>query len=244
MDSPEKAPTALPPERGKYSLSRLSAAFAKMTGTSPSAVDSVDKQHAAKQTEPTPSGLPSSDAVTPRMIIEGMLFIGVEHPKPDDSRLSAQSLTSREMASPIRDVTPEEVDRLVEELNTAYRDEGSAFKIVFEAGGYCMRLREEYDRVRERFHGRIREAKLTQAAVEVLAVVAYQQPVTAEQVRKLRGSRPHAILSQLVRRELLRIERPADSPQKPWYRTTERFNRLFHLQSLDDLPRSEDLDDS
>lgn len=244
MNSPVNATAAIPPERGKFSLSRLSAAFSKMTGTSNSTVDSDGRQQVAKQSKPIPSNLPDKGVVTPRMIVEGMLFIGIDKLKQADSGPEDQPLTSREMASHIRDVTPEEVDQLVEELNSVYCDEGSAYEIVIESGGYHLRLREEYNRVRERFHGRIRDAKLTLAAMEVLAVVAYKQPITAEQIQKLRGSRCHAVLCQLVRRELLTIERPAHSPRKPWYRTTDRFNRLFHLQSLDDLPRREDLDDS
>lgn len=235
-DLPPQEPSGKSPEQGKFLLSRLSAAFAQMTG----AVSPVATPEA-----PQPGGQPPKaeadrspeDAapVTPRMIVEGMLFVGFDDGRP---------LTGREMASHIRDVTPAEVDAIVEELNQLYGEQASAYEIASVAGGYRMQLREEFGRVRERFHGRVREAKLTPAAMEVLSIVAYKQPVTAEQVQQLRGSRSQAVLSQLVRRELLRLERPTQSPRKPWYRTTERFNRLFKLSSLDDLPHSEDLDDA
>ena len=77
-------------------------------------------------------------------------------------------------------------------------------------------------------------------AIDVLALVAYQQPLTGEKIHRLRGKPSSHILSHLVRRGLLRIERPAAKRRTPHYHTTERFLQLFNLQSLDDLPRSED----
>ena len=107
-----------------------------------------------------------------------------------------------------------------------------------------MQLRDGFARTRNRFRSPGRAIKLTPVAMEVLSVVAYRQPVTAEQIQKLRGTRSQTVLNQLVHRQLLKLERPPDATKKPQYRTTERFRQLFRLQSLDDLPRSEDLDDS
>ena len=96
--------------------------------------------------------------------------------------------------------------------------------------------------MRDRFHGRIREARLSQAAIDVLAVVAYQQPLTAEQIGRLRGKPCSHVLSQLVHRGLLRIERKPGKRRTVQYFTTDRFLDLFGLQTLADLPRSEELD--
>lgn len=223
-------------DAGRFSLERLTSAFARLMGTTSLGAAA----HAARPqvaVEPDETQTPADDAlpVTPRMIVEGMLFIGAEDGRP---------LTSREMASHIRDVSPTEVDALVAELNDAYRDEGSAYEIVAAGGGYAMRLRDDLARIRERFRGRERAAKLTAAALEVLSVVAYRQGVTGEQVSSLRGSQSHAILAQLVRRQLVRIERPADAPRTARYHTTDRFNQLFGVGSPAELPRNEDLEDS
>jgi segregation and condensation protein B len=88
----------------------------------------------------------------------------------------------------------------------------------------------------------VREAKLSQAALDVLALVAYQQPVAAEQIARWRGKPSNHVLAHLVHRGLLRIERPEQKRRTPHYCTTDRFLRLFHLDSLADLPRSEDAD--
>ena len=177
------------------------------------------------------------------MIVEAMLFVGEDASQPD-AKVEAGGLTSRELSSHLRDVSPAEVDAIVEQLNQLYREESSPYEIVASTRGYRMQLRDGFARTRNRFRSPGRAIKLTPVAMEVLSIVAYRQPVTAEQIQKLRGTRSQTVLNQLVHRQLLKLERPPDATKKPRYRTTERFRQLFRLQSLDDLPRSEDLDDS
>lgn len=229
---------AAPPasDAGRFSLERLTSAFARLMGTTSLAAPAGSTRPQVA-VEPDDAQSPADDAlpVTPRMIVEGMLFVGAEDGRP---------LASREMAAQIRDVTPAEVDALVAELNAAYREDDSAYEIVVGGGGYAMRLRDDLARIRARFRGRERAAKLTAAALEVLAVVAYRQGVTGEQLSSLRGSQSHAILAQLVRRQLVRVERPATAPRTARYHTTDRFNQLFRVGSPAELPRNEDLEDS
>jgi len=93
--------------------------------------------------------------------------------------------------------------------------------------------------VRNKFYGRVREAKLSQAAIDTLAIVAYRQPLTSETVSQLRGTLSGHLLTQLVRRQLLTAERLEDS-RRMQYRTTDRFLELFGLESLEELPDSEE----
>ena len=125
-------------------------------------------------------------------------------------------------------------------MNRRYAARGAPYRIVGEGDGYRLTLRREFHPLRNRFYGRIREARLSQAAIDVLALVAYQQPITGEKIGRLRGKPSSHVLAHLVRRGLLRIERPDPKRRTPHYYTTDRFLRLFNLQSLDDLPRSED----
>ncbi len=74
--------------------------------------------------------------------------------------------------------------------------------------------------------------------METLAIVAYRQPLTSEQVSQLRGTPSGHLLTQLARRQLLDVERVEGSRQV-LYRTSNRFLELFGLDSLDDLPDSE-----
>lgn len=171
--------------------------------------------------------------ITPRSILEALLFVG--HPQNEP-------LTAERVAQLMRGVTPGEVDELVRDLNEGYAAARCPYEIASDGPGYRLELRPELARLRERFFGRERQARLSQAAVEVLALVAYQQPLTADEVERQRGRGCGALLAQLVRRQLLRIERGDTKPRVSHYHTTERFLRLFGLQSLDDLPREADLE--
>jgi segregation and condensation protein B len=160
-----------------------------------------------------------------------MLFVGNRENQP---------LSPRRAAELMRDVEVDEIPALVEELNRRYNEAAAPYQIVGEGDGYRLTLRDEFHSVRNRFYGRVREARLSQAAIDVLALVAYQQPVTSEQIHRQRGKPSRHVLAHLVRRGLLKIQRPDKQRRTPHYSTTERFLSLFNLQSLDDLPRSED----
>jgi segregation and condensation protein B len=103
-------------------------------------------------------------------------------------------------------------------------------------------LREEFHRLRDRLHGSQRQARLSQTAIDVLAIVAYNEPLSGDDVARLRGMPSGGVLAQLVRRQLLRLHRPDEEPRKPLYYTTPRFLKLFGLESLSDLPQSQELD--
>jgi segregation and condensation protein B len=229
-------PTPAPaPTPGRFTLERLSSAFARLMGTTTSARKAAAPQIAIAADDDLADPTADAAPVTPRMIVEGMLFVGAADGRP---------LASREMAAHIRNVSPDEVDSLVAELNGAYQQEGAAYEIVAVDGGYRLQLRGDLAEVRQRFRGDVRAAKLTPAALEVLSVVAYKQPVTADDVNCLRGSQSYAILAQLVRRQLVRVERSAPASRSARYFTTDRFNRLFGVANPAELPRSEDLDDA
>ncbi len=221
------------------SLDRLSAAFAEMLSAGddpyqspaeePPEMDlAADVAEAAIRSRP-----PDVDAceLTPRTILEAMLFVGVPGNVP---------LTSRQVARLMRGVRPTEIDLMVRQLNATYAARNCPYEIVAEGPGYRLRLRDDYARLRDRFYGKSRQAKLSQAAIEVLAIVAYGQPLTAHEINARRGTPSGPILSQLVRRELLSLTRPPKASGPGRYRTTDRFLELFSLETLDDLPRSPD----
>ena len=171
--------------------------------------------------------------VTPRRLLEAMLFVG----SPDSQPLSADRA-----ASLMRGVEAEEVHQLVQDLNDQYAADRCPYRIASEGAGYRLVLREQFQGLRDKFHCRVRQARLSQAAIDVLAIVAYNQPLTGEEVGRLRNTASGAMLNQLVRRRLLRIERDEAQPRRPRYYTTDRFLDLFGLSSLEDLPQSHDLE--
>ena len=185
---------------------------------------------AADRSEPPePADREAECEVSPRTILEAMLFVG--HPEN-------QPLTSEKVASLMRGVRAHEIDELVVELNRTYDEEGCPYRIESVGAGYRLALRDEFHSLRDVFYGRVKAAKLSQAAVDVLAIVAYKQPLTREDVDALRGRPSGSLLAQLVRRQLLRVERSHDQPRTPRFCTTDRFLQLFGLQGLRDLPQS------
>jgi len=171
--------------------------------------------------------------VTPRGIVEAILFVGSPTGEP---------LTSEQIAGLMRGVKPAEIGKLVGELNAQYEAAQAPYGILSVGSGYKMALRPEFGPLRDAFHGRIREARLSQAAIDVLAIVGYHQPIAADEIDRLRGKPSGPILGQLLRRDLLSVHRPEEKKAKPQYRTTGRFLGLFGLEDLSQLPRSQEID--
>jgi segregation and condensation protein B len=217
------------------SLEALTAGFAEMlsSGEDPYAPAESPVGPIAGPDVVTSATEPGPE-ITPRSIVEAMLFVG--HPQNEP-------LGSQQMASLMRGVRASEVDELVQDLNEQYQRNGCPYTIRSHAGGYRLELCEQYAVVRERLAGKVREARLSQAAIEVLALVAYNKSMTSEEISTTRGRTSGAILAQLVRRQLLKIERPEGAPRRACYSTTGRFLQLFGLKSLADLPRSQETDE-
>jgi segregation and condensation protein B len=247
------------------SLDELAEAFAQVMGVEPRQAASNEKPRVADEGRGTgdeargvadegwalqcPSSEPASDSaavtgdalappaaedpcpISPRSILEAMLFVGNRENRP---------LSPGRAADLMRDVEPDEIPPLIDDLNKRYAAGGAPYRIVGDGDGYRLTLGSDFHSLRNRFYGRIREARLSQAAVDVLALVAYQQPITGETIGRVRGKPSNHVLAHLVRRGLLKIERPDPKRRTPHYLTTDRFLRLFNLQSLADLPRSED----
>ncbi|HEX2473497.1 MAG TPA: SMC-Scp complex subunit ScpB [Lacipirellulaceae bacterium] len=171
--------------------------------------------------------------INARSVAEALLFVG----RPDNGAISA-----REMAGIMRGVSPGEIHAAVVELNASYDADMTPYKIESTNLGYRLVLRPEFERMRDKFYGRVREAKLSTAALEVLSIIAYNQPLSLEEINNLRGVPSGAVVSTLVRRQLVRLEHAGEPGGASRYWTTERFLRLFGLENLAALPRSEELE--
>ena len=136
------------------------------------------------------------------------------------------------------EIEKETVERLVDRLNDRYKDQNSALCIGKLDGSYQMMTKPEYARYIKTAMETRRQAPLSPAAVEVLAIVAYNQPVTRGFVDQVRGVDSGGVMRSLVERDLLEEHgRLNDVPGRPIaYRTTDNFLRCFKLNSLDDLP--------
>ncbi|MDR0904023.1 MAG: SMC-Scp complex subunit ScpB [Ruminococcus sp.] len=128
-------------------------------------------------------------------------------------------------------------DKLIRELEDRYEDTGSALTVLRLNDSYQLAVRREYyEYIRRAFDMR-RAQPLSQAALEVLTIIAYNQPVTKSFVEHVRGVDSSSLVNNLTEKHLLEEAGRLDVPGKPIaYKTTDVFLRTFGLESLADLP--------
>jgi segregation and condensation protein B len=132
-----------------------------------------------------------------------------------------------------------EIREAVEALMTEYGAAGRAFQVAELAGGFQLRTRPDLAPVVDRLRRKRTEDKLSPAAMETLAIVAYRQPVLRADVEKIRGVACGEVLRSLMERDLVRVAGRAELPGAPLlYGTTARFLEVFGLRNLRDLPRT------
>jgi segregation and condensation protein B len=142
----------------------------------------------------------------------------------------------------VRGLTAAHFAAAIATLNRDYRRQGRPYLILVHDQGYVLTLRPRYRSVVDRVYGGVREARLSTAAVDVLALVAYRQPATKREIDGMRGADSGALLRQLVRRGLVAIVQRGEAAQREVsYGTTTRFLEFFGLSSLEDLPQTQDL---
>ena len=171
---------------------------------------------------PTTSDAPPS----PRQIVEALLFVG------------GSPLTAERAGEIVRNLGPDQLRQIIDGLNRDYRRQGRPYAIQSTSHGYVLSLRPRYKPVVEKLYGGVREARLSTAAIDVLSLVAYRQPVGKAEVDAARGTDSGSILRQLVRLGLIAVQHRAEAgTREVRYGTTPRFLQLFGLTSLDELPR-------
>src|SRR4051812_10459191 len=153
-----------------------------------------------------------------------------------------EPLTPRRLAAVAGLPDAAEARKLVQQLHALYERDGTAFQVEELAGGYQLLTRPEYHPWLARLRRHAAEVRLTPAAREALAIVAYRQPVTRADVEAIRGVQSGEVLRQLMETGLVRIAGRDDSLGRPHlYGTTRKFLQMFGLKALRDLPQTEDL---
>ena len=197
----------------------LGRMYAAMVGDKASPAEAPPSQ---QEDPPTPPPL--------LRIIEALLFVG------------GSALTAKRAREILRGLTQEQFNDTITELNTDYRRQARPYSIQTQGDGWILTLKPRWRHVIDKLYGGVREARLSTAAVDVLAVVAYRQPITKVETDSFRGADSGALLRQLVRRGLIHIVPMPGAPRKEVaYATTAKFLDMFGLTSLDDLPKTHDL---
>ena len=135
------------------------------------------------------------------------------------------------------DMPTDSVRSLIEHLRDMLDTQDGALQILYLGGQYQLATRERYTEEIRKVMNERRNVPLTPAALEVLAAVAYNQPVTRAYVEQVRGVDSSGIISNLVEKGLLEEAGRLDLPGRPIsYKTTAHFLRTFGLSSLEELP--------
>ena len=156
--------------------------------------------------------------------------------------LADEPLAPRRLAAVADLADAAEVRSLIAKLRRLYDADGTAFQVEEIAGGFQLLTRPAYQQWLVRLRRAGNELRLSAAALETLAVVAYRQPIMRADVEKVRGVQCGEILNQLMEKGLVRIAGRHDSLGRPvLYGTTKKFLQVFGLNSLKDLPEVEQL---
>lgn len=159
-----------------------------------------------------------------KAIIEAILFL-TEEPVRVDKIASSFGISS------------EEAHGLLRELQQDFIEQQRGLRIFEVAGGYQMGSAPELAPYLEQAVSEEESGRLSTAALETLAIIAYRQPLTRVEIEAVRGVRCEHILDNLLKRKLIRIRGRKEGPGRPLiYATTRDFLRFFGLKDLSELP--------
>ena len=166
-----------------------------------------------------------NDTESLEKIIESIIFV------------SKSPVTAQELSGFLKDVEKKEVASALGELEKRWEQAGRSFTLGNVAGGYQFRTRPEYSEYIVQFNKEIKKFRLSKPALEVLAIIAYRQPVTKIEADKIRGVDCSSSVGLLLERNFIEICGRKEVPGKPFlYRTTGLFLETFGLKSLKDMP--------
>ena len=189
--------------------------------------DVEDNSLAASDTEANTS----SQDITTESVIEAILFAS-------DEPLSADRLVNiAQFNGGVK-----QVKKCIETLNQQYIETSRAFRIEEIAGGFQMMTLPEYNNWLKNLLRQRGENKLSPAALETLAIVAYKQPIIRADIESIRGVASGEMVRSLMYKGLVKIVGKAEILGRPLlYGTTKKFLEVFGLNDLKDLPKAEEL---
>lgn len=167
-----------------------------------------------------------------KRIIEALLFVS-------DKPISIETIKDV-----VKEVTPQDVRIMIEELNKEYSSSQRSFAVKEIAGGFQMMTDPIYSKWISALYRRPAD-KLSGPALETLAIIAYKQPLTRSEIEAIRGVNVDGVLHTLEERILIKPRGRLDAPGRPiLFGTTNEFLQHFGLRSLDELPKLKEFQES
>lgn len=158
-------------------------------------------------------------------VLEGILFV------MGDEGVTLNSL------SEIMDLPEEEIKKLLMELKKSYEDKSRGLRVSYLGDAFKLTTKAEHKMYYEKLASNPGSNKLSQAALETLAIIAYNQPITIPEINEIRGVVSNTLVRKLVAKGLLKEAGKSDIAGRPnLYKTTSEFLDYFGLSTIEDLP--------
>ncbi len=171
----------------------------------------------------------------PENFIEALIFAS-------DRSISIEEIRQVMEDAQSQKLKPEKIQLMVDNIRLKYDSLDIVLELVFINGGYQFLTRKEYYPVINQLQIQRSKKKLSQAALETLAIIAYKQPITKLEIEQIRGVNCDYTIQKLLEKELVNIVGKADTVGKPiLYGTSSLFMDYFGINSTADLPQLADL---
>ncbi len=170
--------------------------------------------------------------------IEALIFASEQSIRVEEIIYCLQSIFTR-------DFMAEEINLHLKAINSKYADHKFAIELVKLHNGYQFLTKKTYQPLISMLQAQRSKKKLSQAALETLAVIAYKQPVTRPDIEEIRGVNCDYSIQRLLEKELITIAGKSDAAGKPiLYGTSSMFMDYFGINSISELPQLKDLNNS
>jgi segregation and condensation protein B len=172
-------------------------------------------------------------------VIEALIFAS-------DDPLTPQEIINaiKEIDGPDNEITEDDIEKTVDELNIKYDQNGIAFTILKIAHGYIHATKPDHSKYVGYLSTEKTKRRLSPAALETLAMIAYKQPLTKPELESIRGVNSDYTLNTLLEKNLVTIAGRAETVGRPLlYVTTDEFLKYFGLKQISDLPRPREIEE-
>jgi segregation and condensation protein B len=172
-------------------------------------------------------------------VIEALIFAS-------DEPLPAKEIVNaiKEIDGADIEITVQEIDEAVNTLNEKYDQNGHAFKILRIANGFIYATKPDHAKYVGFLSTEKSKRRLSQAALETLAIIAYKQPITKPELEAIRGVNSDYTLNTLLEKNLITIKGRAETVGRPLlYGTTDEFLKYFGLNNISDLPKPREIEE-
>jgi len=167
--------------------------------------------------------------------IEALIFASEQSVEVFDIKQVLRDATDYELTS-------EEVEEAIAVIQQKYADDTFAIQLCHMNGGYQFLTKKEYNKIINQLQIQRSKKKLSQAALETLAIIAYRQPLTKLEIEQIRGVNCDYSIQRLLEKDLIQINGKAETVGKPLlYGTSRLFMDYFGINSTADLPKLKDI---